>query len=159
MGHESAATVENIKYRMKTLGIDMDAYIGSITDHWDSTPQGFKFTCKDRKGLMMALIQNAQFAADTSLGGKMHQGVSWREVSKSNSLHIIVRKGHATKGQSAVDTGTIHLDSVSVVAGRNPQTRGCLYDYGAVLQHVATDLKHARFIVPTSAGGLVVCIH
>jgi hypothetical protein len=46
------------------------------------------------------------------------------------------------------------VDSVSVVAGRDPRTRRVIYDSGKVLQHLATDLKHTPLILPSSERGI-----
>src|SRR5215472_7614541 len=90
------ATVVRIKNRMQSLGIDLDRYIGQVTNKWDSTPCGFGFTLKESKdkssyrALMDALIQSPNFGSDSMLGGSQHLGASFREVNQPDSLHIIL---------------------------------------------------------------------
>lgn len=77
-----------IKNRMKSLGIDLDRYIGQITNTWAQTPSGFGFTCKDKasyQALMNALVQNLHFGSDSMLGGSQHVGASFREINQVDS--------------------------------------------------------------------------
>jgi hypothetical protein len=146
---DNERTVLSIKNRIKGLGINLDQYIGEITNKWDSTPMGFNFTCKTPStymDLMKAVTLNLHFGADNMIGGSQHQGASFREVGSPDSLHIIL---------SSRVPCTIHLDSVSVAKSRNPQTGQVDYDQGKVLQHLVTDLKHTPLIVPSSEGGIV----
>jgi hypothetical protein len=150
-----------IKNRMKLLGVDLDQYIGVITNTWSETPQGFGFTCKDKDNytaLMTALVQNRNFGADSMIGGSQHHGASFREVNKYDSLHIVIstRPDPSSKPSDPVrPTCSVHLDSVSPVAGRDDKTGQIVYDPGKVLQHLATDLKHTPLIMPSSEGGIV----
>jgi hypothetical protein len=151
---DSDRTVVSIKNRMKNLGMDMDRYIGQITNKWDSIPSGFGFTCKDNKAyadLMGALVQNANFGADSMIGGSQHRGASFREVGQPDSLHVIL----STRPDPSGATCSIHRDSVSVVTGIDPKTGQVIYDPGKVLQHVATDLLHTPLIMPSSRDGIV----
>jgi hypothetical protein len=151
---DNERTVVSIKNRMKGLGIDLDRYVGQITNKWDSTPAGFGFTCKDKNAytaLMGALIQNIHFGSDSMIGGSQHQGVSFREVNQFNSLHIIL----STRSNRVGATCSIHLDSVSVVTGMDSKTGQVIYDNGKVLQHLATDLLHTPLIMPSSEAGIV----
>jgi hypothetical protein len=159
---DSDRTVVSIKNRMKALGIDLDRYIGVVTNKWDDTPGGFGFTCKDKasySALMFALVQNLNFGSDSMLGGSKHLGASFREVNSANSLHIILSSRPDPSMSKPSDpvraTCSIHLDSVSPVAGRDPKTGLIIYDTGKVLQHLATDLKRTPLIVPSSEQGLV----
>ena len=147
-------TVVSIKGRMKRLGIDLDRYIGQITNKWDSTPAGFGFTCSDKKAylaLMDALVQSLRFGSDSMVGGSQHTGAPFREFGQPDSLHIIL----STRPDPAGATCSIHLDSVSVATGIDPKTRQVIYDPGKVLQHLATDLLHTPLIMPSSEGGIV----
>ena len=135
------------------LGLPLDPFIGTITREWSTTPQGFGFVCRDFKGLTEALIMNIHFGFDTAIGASLHNGASYREVNTVDSLHIIMnRRPDAAHGG---ETCSIHLDSVSPVAGRNENSRLLIYDYGKVLQHLATDAAHLPIIVPSSEKGLV----
>lgn len=154
-------TVVLIKNRMKRLGIDMDCYIGQITNKWNDTPSGFGFTCKDKAAytaLMDALVQNPNIASDSMKGGSEHKGASFREASQPDSLHIILSTRPDPDMSKPSDrvraTCSIHLDTVSVVKGRDSNGLA-IYDLGKVLQHRATDLKHTPLIVPSSEGGIV----
>ena len=154
-------TVILIKNRMKALGVNLDRYIGHITNTWAQTPIGFAFTCKDKSAcstLMNTLVQNLQFGSDTMLGSSQHQGASFREVNQFDSLHIVLvsRPEPSKSNASEFVAGpcSIHLDSVSPVAGRDSAGR-IIYDHGKVLQHIATDLWRTPLIVPSSENGIV----
>jgi hypothetical protein len=79
-----ASTVISIKNRMARLGIDLEKYIEKITHYWDMTPMGFGFNCKDYDSLMSDLVMSSKFGSDTALGGKLHSGVSFREMQHSS---------------------------------------------------------------------------
>jgi len=146
---DNERTVISIKNRIKGLGINLDQYIGEVTGKWDSVPMGFDFTCKNPAAytaLMKAVTLNTNFGIDNMIGGSQHQGASFREVGAPDSLHIVL---------SARGPCTIHLDSVSVAKGRNPETGQVDYNLGQVLQHLATDLKHTPLIVPSAERGIV----
>ncbi len=146
--------VRLIKHRMRMLGIALDQYINDPpTNIWD---QGFGFTCKGNNcsGLMRTVIENPNFGTDSAIGGSMHPGVSFREVNKPDSLHIILSNRVIDPKSGA--TCEIHLDSVSPVSGRDPNTRKLTYDYGRVLQHLVTDKwRQPGVIVPSGEGGVV----
>lgn len=150
-------TVILIKNRMKRLGIDLEKYIGKITNTWDSTPAGFGFTCSDKNeqkpylGLMSALVQNQYFGSDSMLGGSQHSGASFRECGQSDSLHVVLSNRPNASGA----TCSIHLDSVSVATSVDPRSGLVVYDTGKVLQHLATDLLHTPLIMPSSDKGIV----
>lgn len=119
-------TVDAHLYRLKTRGVDLEKYIekqinnGGILAAWAETPSGFKFACKDIKSFMMELIMNANFAVDTGIGQRFQKGASFREVSKSDSLHILVFKnGYCNELKTRLDYVNVHLDSVSPVRGRD----------------------------------------
>jgi hypothetical protein len=147
--------VQRLKRSMQTKGINLDDHISEITNVYE-VPKGFGFRCKDEASctrLRDALMTNSNFAADTPLGGKLHSGVSWREVTKLASLHVSLHKVVVNK--ELVAGGDIHLDSVSVVAGRDESGKA-IYDPGPWLQHMVADgPPHAPWlIVPTADGGI-----
>jgi hypothetical protein len=153
-GLDDASTVKGIKQRMMTRGVDLDLYIGRVTNSWDSTPHGFGFTCKDQQRyeeLMAALVNSMHFGTDTGIGASQHKGASFREISTSDSAHIVLSRRPDAKSGA---TCSIHVDSVSPVAGRD-EYRKVIYDCGKALQHVFTDLLHTPLIVPGSEQGLV----
>lgn len=146
-------TVLSIKSRLKRLAIDLDKYIGQITNTWASTPAGFGFTCASKKAyldLMDALVKSLYFGSDSMIGGSQHKGASFRECGQQDSLHVVL-----TNPDRAGETCSVHLDSVSVATAIDPKTRLVIYDPGKVLQHLATDLLHTPLIVPSSEGGIV----
>jgi len=150
----ASSTVKGIKARMRSRGIDLDQYIERVTNSWDSTPCGFGFTCTDKAhwhSLLDALTRSSNFGVDTGLGASQHPGVSFREVSTPDSAHITMTIRPDPKTGA---TCSIHVDSVSVVRGRD-QGGKALYDCGRALQHVFSDLLHAPVIVPSSDQGLV----
>jgi hypothetical protein len=147
---------------MKSLGVDLDLYIGQVTNTWKETPSGFGFTCRDKaaySALMNAMVQNSHFGSDSMLGGSQHLGASFREVNRLDSLHIVLSSRPDPSMSKPSDpiraTCSIHLDSVSPVAGRDDRTGQIIYDPGKVLQHLATDLKHTPLIVPSGERGIV----
>ena len=161
-GHPTVLMINN---RLKQLGIDLDKYLGTITNKWPA-PQGFGFICADQLGekalppekqqayrkLMDAIVQNQHFGSDSMVGGSQHQGASFREWGKPDSLHIILSR---TPDPVSKNTCSVHLDAVSVAVSVDPKTRMVQYDYGKVLQHLATDLLNTPLIVPGSEQGLV----
>ena len=71
-----------------------------------------------------------------------------------DGLHIIL-SNHVINPKSGA-TCEIHLDKVSPVSGRDPNTRKSTYDYGRVLQHLVNDKWHQpNVIVPSGEGGVV----
>lgn len=158
-------TVDAHLYRLKTRGVDLDKYIekqinnGGILAAWAETPSGFKFACKDIKSFMMELIMNANFAVDTGIGQRFQKGASFREVSKSDSLHILVFKnGYCNELKTRLDYVNVHLDSVSPVRGRDSKTRSIEYEPGEVVQHALTDLLHLPVTLRGSSQGLFLGI-
>lgn len=146
-------TVIRIKTRLKSLGIDLDKYLGQITNTWASNPPGFHFYCADAKAwqdLLAALVQNASFGTDSMIGGSQHKGVSFRECGQSDSLHVVLVNPGASKEKCGV-----HLDSVSVAKSVDPKTGMVNYDQGKVLQHLASDLWNLPLIMPSPEKGLV----
>ena len=144
---EEKSKVISLKQRMKTgHGLDVDSYTAGVINSWTA---GFRAHWKDEKShdsFILAILSKTGFCVDTAAGGSQHKGMSLREVSALDSLHVIVSKAFLE----------IHSDSVSVVASRNPKTCRCEYAYGKVLDHLVTDLKHWPLIVPSSEKGLVI---
>ena len=93
-------------------------------------PAGATATCD----LIAALDANPRFRRDSLLGGIFHLGwISFRELSPTDSLHIVIRG----------DRMSAHVDDVSpLVVRRDGTTR---YAWGRVLGHnlavVLTDLS------------------
>ena len=158
---EKDLIVISIKQRMLQNGIDMDRYIGVITNTWHENPAGFGFTCVERTdgnplvtfhNLTAALIANSHFGVDNMIGGSQHHGMSYRENNQPDSLHVVISKRADPKMAGA--TCSIHVDSVSPVAGIDSQG-GIIYDMGKILQHAATDLKHTPLIMPHAENGTI----
>jgi len=154
---DNEPTVVLIKRRMKALGVDLDLYIGTVTNKWDNTPRGFGFTCKDDAAyskLMNAIVTSPKFGTDSMRGGSQHRGASFREDNRFDSLHIVLSRRPDPTMENA--TCSIHLDSVSPVKGIDPVSRQVIYDEGKILQHCATDLFHTPLIVPNAKDGFVL---
>ncbi len=79
-------------------------------------------------------------------------------MRQPDSLHIILSTrpdpSMSKPSASVRATCSVHLDTVSVVAGRDPKSRQVIYDPGKVLQHLATDLKRTSLIVPSRERGI-----
>lgn len=151
--YDKTPTVVRIKDRLKRLSIDLDKYLGEITNYWDSTPPGFHFYCADAKAwqnLLAAMVQSTSFGTDTMVGGSQHKGVSFRECGQSDSLHVVLVNPGVSKEKCGV-----HLDTVSVALSRDPKTGLVNYDLGKVPQHLATDLWNLPLIMPSPEKGLV----
>ena len=74
--------------------------------------------------LLTALENNARFRRDSLLGGIFHLGrISYREISPTDSLHIVIRG----------DRVSAHVDEVSPLVVRRDDTTG--YAWGRVLTH------------------------
>jgi hypothetical protein len=149
MADEQPSIVLSLTYHMRTLGIDLSKYMdpsGVLL----TMPNGFRFRCRNKEAtdaFHMALIISHKFGADSALGGSQHPGVSWRENSRPTSLHVIISKEYCE----------LHTDSVSPVKGVD-ESGQCIYDYGMVLDHLVTDLKHWPLVVPSSERGLTIGI-
>lgn len=153
-GFDTDPTVVTIKNRAKASGLNLDLYIDHITNTWKQTPMGFGFVCKDGayRDLLTALIVNKHFGCDNMIGGSQHKGVSYREDSRPDSLHIVLSKRPDANMANA--NCSIHLDSVSVVLGVDSKTGMVKYDMGKILQHVTTDLAHMPLMIVPGGDGI-----
>lgn len=126
--------VQLVKQRMRTRGIDLDKYIGKIMSTWP-TPPGFEFDYRSydnpssRGELLTELRRSDVFAQEGTLGGALHKGIQFREVSQDGSLHVIL----------GVVSGEIHLDRISVCLARRGDG-GIIYNMENTSQHFATDV-------------------
>jgi len=129
--------LRRIKHRMAVLGIGMDTYIETaIIDSWESNPPGFKFRCRDFNGFVRALYYNQNFARATALFDQIPDGIAYREVQKTDSLHVILRRAHNAECN-------IHIDSISIVEGRDSQGQAIYVEVMAVLfHHLLKDKAH-----------------
>ncbi len=145
---EEKSLIITLKQRMKTgHGLDIDLYTKGLVGYPWAT--GFRSGWKDDKShdsFTLAILSKKGFCVDTAIGGSQHKGMSLREVSTLDSLHVIITKAFLE----------IHADTISVAASRNSKTRRCEYAYGKVLDHLVNDLKHWPLIVPSSEKGLVI---
>ncbi len=74
--------------------------------------------------LLTALEHNPRFRRDSVLGGIFHVGrISYREITPTDSLHIVVRG----------DRVSAHVDEVSPLVVRTDGS--CRYAWGRVLAH------------------------
>jgi hypothetical protein len=123
--------------------INLNRFIRQVLPPWTDTPRGFKFTitkegCQD---LYFRLLTNDLFAKDTKLGQVFQNGASFREVSKSDSLHFVLMFGKPQEGatQDAYYCN-VHIDSVGICPEKNIFTAECRYDYDKLLKHIDKDL-------------------
>ena len=76
--------------------------------------------------LVRALEADARFRRDTFLGGILHPGqISFREVSATDSLHVLIRGTHVSA----------HVDEVSPLVPRSDGSHR--YAWGRVVAHNA----------------------
>lgn len=102
--------------------------------------RGISGTTKDNNKLMLRLLENSHFCADTPLGGALHKGEkTWRQVvASSEGLHV----GVGGKNQFSA-----HLDDLAPVAGREKDGQ-CRYSYRDLFPHLSRDvlgLKNVDF--------------
>jgi hypothetical protein len=115
---------------------------------------GFGFTCKTDAisiDLEKALLGSKHFGIDTKIGGSQHTGKSFREDNRPDSLHIVLSSRPDPNMQGA--TCSVHLDSVSVVLGIDPDTHILRYDTGKLLQHLTCDLGHNSWLIVPGTDG------
>lgn len=149
MAEEKSVVISLKQHMMTSHGLDVDLYTKGLVGYPWAT--GFRAKWKDSQSceaFTLAILTKKGFCLDTPIGGSQHKGMSLREVSALDSLHVIITKAFLE----------IHSDTVSVAASRHPKTGRCEYAYGKVLDHLVTDLKHWPLIVPSSEKGLVIGI-
>ncbi len=94
--------------------------------------RGISGTTKDNNRLILRLIENSHFCADTPIGGALHKGEkTWRQVvASAEGLHV----GAGGKNQFSA-----HLDDLAPVAGREKDGQ-CRYSYRDLLPHLSSDV-------------------
>ena len=119
----------------------------SVVKTWGVNPTGFEFTCNNRKALIEAFESNPGFGRSPGPRWmeRVNHKVQFREVSDNWSLHVIIPTNPR-------DPCIVHLDSVSVVAGRDRHGNVTLKNADAIQRHLAIDseLKALRFDVTES---------
>ena len=144
-------SVENIKYRMKVLGVDLEKHIASILNRWEN---GFNFVPHDWKAFSWDLKFSGRFCIDTSLAKRFQEKgtLSWRQTNDKSSLHVLFRKGKPyPQYKRIIKYYQIHLDSVSVVAGQDESGK-CYYAIDHLAKHNIVDKWKLPFIVPDRKG-------
>ena len=139
------SVVNEIKLRLLTRGIDLDQYMDKAVDSWNGTPKGFKFTFKPYAYVQFYrdLMSSPLFATDTKLGQKFQTGLSFREVSDRDSLHIIIQYDVPNASfKQKVFYANIHLDTIGVCKSKDAKSGTCDYDYYKLSAHVMKDLWH-----------------
>ncbi len=163
--YSKTQTVIELTRRIKGLGIDLDRYFINITDYWDGPPKGFKFVCLDNRltqDLCSQLDRSSRIAKDALPSQMGQDGASWREISNSDSLHIIWLQGspsdssappRSARGPKPVSMVqrkdhpivtsyfNIHLDTVSICRTAN-EGGTCELDWINVPAHIWRDLWH-----------------
>ena len=144
-GTAAEGIVSRILGRLEGRGIpDILQHYGAavIGYPWDENPIGFKFTCNNRRGLIKALALNPGFAESPEWIERMFRDVEYREVSDNGSLHVVFPN-------NSREPCVVHLDSVSVVAGRDENGKVIFKNADTIQRHIALDsrLKYLRFDV------------
>lgn len=152
MANKKPVTI--IKYRMKVLGVDLNKHISEVTNSWEDTTLGFNFIPKDWEAFAWALRNSGQFCIDTAIAHKFQKkgSLSWREVNKDSSMHVLLCKGKPyTKYKKVVTYYQLHIDSVSVVAGTDRAGK-CYYALDQLAKHNIVDKWKLPFVVPDREG-------
>ena len=144
--------VTNVKTIVKSLRIPIDHFVDNITFVYQKPgPIGFDFECSNTRELIAMLSLNLNFGVDDTsqalghLATRLSTGLSFRQVDSTSSIHFEV----------SLLTVNVHLDTVSVVLGRDEHGR-IIYDTGEVLQHLVNDhWNNHHLIVPNGKDGLV----
>ena len=132
---ERDTVVSRINERLEQFAhIKIQNFVSSIIGRpWKVIPIGFKFFCKDADGLARALHFSPRFALATARFDQVVNGIVFREVSRPNSLHFTL---YADPKAECV----VHLDSVSIVVGRDPLGHAMyVTDISVLLRHLAVD--------------------
>lgn len=137
--------VSRIVGRLEGRGIPdiLQHYDASVIGYpWGENPIGFKFTCNNRRGLIKDLSSNLGFAESPGWIERMFRDVEFREVSDNGSLHVVFPN-------NSREPCVVHLDSVSVVAGRDEKGKVIFKNADTIQRHLALDdkLKYLRFDV------------
>ena len=143
--------IENIKYRMKVLGVDLEKHIAAVVNRWDN---GFNFIPNDWKAFAWALRYSGRFCIDTSIAERFQEKgtLSWRQTGDKSSLHVLFRKGKPyPQYEKVIEYYQIHVDSVSVVAGQDKAGK-CYYAIDLLAKHNIVDKWKLPFIVPDREG-------
>jgi hypothetical protein len=152
--YADSPTVKELKRRIERLGIPLDRYLIVVTDCWDGSPKGFKFVCANQTmawELYKKLDSAAPRIAQDAICSQLTQdGKSWREVSQTDSLHIIWLQGRPNDHYANPKVNSyynIHLDTVSICKQVEASGR-CELDYPKVPQHIWRDLWHGKLPLP-----------
>jgi hypothetical protein len=135
----SHPVVQTIRNRVESsANIKLTNYGLCVTLLWRSTPMGFKFTCSQTDTLARALRFSPRFALATAFFDVRPDAVIFREVSQPDSLHFRLPKDPAAEC-------SVHLDSVSIVEGRDAAGQ-VIYasDLEVLERHLRIDKQHRR---------------
>lgn len=143
-------TVRELTQRLARLGISLDHYSIMVTDCWDSPPKGFKFVCFTKQlsnELCKKLDNSAPRIARDAIASQLSQsGASWREVSTTDSLHILWLQGKPNEKYTNPMVNSyfnVHLDTVAICKAVD-ESGQCELDYPQVPKHIWRDLWHKK---------------
>lgn len=99
-------------------GILLEKYIDDYANSWPQTPKGFRFIASDEKtrNFELTLIASNKIAYDIWFKN-LRKTREYREVSKKDSLHIILRPGNPYEPWNKARVRyhwEVHLDTVAV---------------------------------------------
>lgn len=145
--YSKSQPVVELSNRLKMLGVDLAGYLFDVTDFWNCSPKGFKFVCIDDKRTreLCKLFDLAypKLVKDSFLSSMFQDGVSWREVSRQDSLHVIWLQGKPNESFNnpvVASYFNIHLDTVAICRANDKQR--CELDWFNVPKHIWKDLWH-----------------
>jgi hypothetical protein len=158
---DNETEVKIVKQRMAQLGVPLETHIEKITRIFRKPkPIGFGFVCKNPDALYMALDFNAKFGIDNPpniklpgnvvgrIASHFTRGISFREISDTDSLHLSVSKKIAL---STLDNCEIHLDTVSISSGLEKDGT-IIYNLVNLPQHLVTDLLEIPNLIAHNEG-------
>ena len=133
----TAKSVQIVMKRLYRHGINIQSYCREFSDEpFGSNPYGFNFFCLHGPTLVNVLKQNRGFGKANAVFDLKWNCDVFREVSGPDSLHIIINRNPAKRS-------VIHLDSISIVEGRDSAGQ-IIYaeDLALQMRHLRVDLLH-----------------
>ena len=107
------------------------SHVHYIAGVWTEGSGGVRFVASDSKALTEAILANVLLCRDTGLGGILHKGTSFREVSTAAGLHLTL---------GAAGHFTAHVDKISPVAYRDVVGGTCVYDPTRSVAHIGREV-------------------
>lgn len=158
---ENELEVKNVKQRIASLGISLEPFIKKITHVYKRPkPIGFRFVCDMPDSLFLELKSNHNFGIDNPpnqvlpanwvghIAGSQSRGISIREISDSDSLHLNISK---KLSGPTMDNCEIHLDTISISHGLADDGT-VIYNMENLPQHLVTDLLEIPNLIAHTDG-------